>query len=290
MADQTAYRFACRGENTTTKKKANFSKDFDTLDLKTGMNELKFAVEGKHSGENGPDVDMPLLGKGFLWYSVLAITCMVEAEPNGDIKIYPPSRPKKLKEDLLGDSKMEISTDKGADYLSISVVLKVDAIWQSTGTANFVCKLSAEKPKPPAPPKITKKTVVVGSFVFGESAINKIKPISDWFDYAKLHAWYDKLPERTRSKIEEEQKPPGGKMIIMKGFTDNVGDEHQNLELGKRRAIAVAEAFEKISGVSWRKIITAPSKGEQDNPQENKKLEKKEPKHRRVEVTIYIEE
>jgi outer membrane protein OmpA-like peptidoglycan-associated protein len=78
-------------------------------------------------------------------------------------------------------------------------------------------------------------------------------------------------------------------MIIMKGFTDNVGDEHQNLDLGKMRAVAVAEMFEKLSGVTKKKIITAPSKGEQDVLQENKNLEKKEPKHRRVEVTIFVE-
>ena len=138
--------------------------------------------------------------------------------------------------------------------------------------------------------KVKKDTIVVGSFEFGEHDIKKVKAISGMLDFNKLKAWYNGLPDRTRNKIEQEQKPPGDKFIVMKGFTDNVGEEHKNVELGKKRAVAVAEAFQTISGVPWKKIITAPGKGEQDNPQENKRLEKKEPKHRRVEFEMLIEE
>jgi len=171
------------------------------------------------------------------------------------------------------------------------------------GNDTFVFTLSSNKltdkkddkkdTKPETPsapqPKIRQETIVVGSFEFGDDTVEKIKPIGDWFDYTKLHAWYKKLPEATKNKIMNGE-PPGGKKIVMTGFTDNVGNEHMNLDLGKRRALAVAKKFETISGVSWSKFVATPSDGEQDVREENKSLEKKEPKHRRVEVVIHIQE
>jgi hypothetical protein len=159
----------------------------------------------------------------------------------------------------------------------------------TTGPFGFTIRLNLDiKAAPKA--VIKKQTVVIGSFDFGDFSIKKIKAISGMLDYGKFSAWYNGLPERTRNIIEQDQKPPGGKMIVMTGFTDNVGDEFNNFELGKKRAIAAAEMFEKLSGVSWKKIITPPSKGEQDIRQEDKRLEKKDPKHRRVEVTMFVEE
>jgi hypothetical protein len=159
----------------------------------------------------------------------------------------------------------------------------------TTGPFALTIRLNLEIKEAPKP-VVKKQTVVIGSFGFGDSSIKNIKAISGMMDYGKFSAWYNGLPERTRNSIEQDQKPPGGKMIVMTGFTDNVGDEFNNFELGKKRAIAAAEMFEKISGVSWKKIITPPSKGEQDVRQEDKRLEKKEPKHRRVEVDIFVEE
>lgn len=144
-------------------------------------------------------------------------------------------------------------------------------------------------PQTPAQPKITPRTIVVGSFAFGDDTVAKITPIGDMLDYNKLSAWYKNLPEATRIKIMNGE-PPGGKKIVLTGFTDNVGSEHNNLELGKKRALAVADLFETISGVPWSKFVATPSNGEQDVREENKNLEKKEPKHRRVKVEIHIEE
>ena len=159
----------------------------------------------------------------------------------------------------------------------------------SSGKQQFMCRLLAEKPKEPPKPKIRKETVVVGSFAFGDSTVQKIKSLGSMLDYSKLSAWYNKLPERTRESILNS-KPPGGQKIVLTGYTDNVSDEHLNFALGTKRAVAVLQTLEKISGVKWKDIAATPSKGEQDVRVEQKNLEKKEPKHRRVEITLTIEE
>lgn len=152
---------------------------------------------------------------------------------------------------------------------------------------NFNVK-SRPAPAPPARVPVKQQTIVVGSFEFGFWELKKVKALGSMMDGRKLRDWYFRLPQVTRDKLSQGELP-GGKKIVMTGYTDNVGEEHMNLQLGRKRAIAVAKEFEDMIGVSWEKVISTPSRGEQDVLQENKNLEKKEPKHRRVEVTIFVE-
>jgi outer membrane protein OmpA-like peptidoglycan-associated protein len=216
----------------------------------------------------------------------------VEVDESAAVKFDVPPEMKTLNSNLKGSDTFTVKAAAGMNSLIVDVEMKVDhdvgfASVEGEESRRFKFALIA-----PAPTKIkvSKKTIVVGSFEFNQSSMNRIKSFPGMLNGNQLNDWYSKLPQKTRDKIELEQKPPGDKMIRMTGYTDNVGPEYKNFELGGKRARAVAEAFGKRCGVAWQKIITAPSKGEQDNLQENKKLEKNEPKFRRVEVEIFVEE
>jgi len=296
-SDKMEFKFEAQVANLTTAEKYKLAEGNPaTITVRRGaLNNVAISITASHSGMHGPnpDPDTKDDDTGFPYVSTYRYTWTVDVDESSNV--YTIGVPKE--ETKLADDFSEVSSKVTTDYdrsntkyvaVNIEVSFKYFAT-VSSGQQHFACRLLAEKPKEPPKPKIRKETVVVGSFAFGDYTVQKIKPLGAMLDYSKLSAWYNKLPERTRDSILNG-RPPGGQKVVLTGYTDNVGDEHLNFALGTKRAVAVLQTLEKISGSKWKDIAATPSKGEQDVRVEQKNLEKKEPKHRRVEIAITIEE
>ena len=295
--DTMEFKFEGEVSNSTTAEKY---KIFDgkpaTITVRRGnLNSILMTITASHSGIKGPNPDPDDDDdKGFPYVTTYQYTWTVDIDESG--KVYSIGSPKEVVKAAAHDFS-EVSTKVDADYDKANtkyVAVNLELIYKYLGTVasgqqQFSCRLLAEKPKEIPKLKIRKETVVVGSFAFGDYAVQKVKSVGAMLDYSKLSGWYNKLPERTRASILNG-KPPGGQKVVLTGYTDNVGDEHLNFTLGTKRAVAVVQTLENISGANWKDIAATPSKGEQDVRVEQKNLEKKEPKHRRVEITINIEE